>query len=78
MSFVIYKTDDDGRRWYLADLPGEDNTLGGVGYRGSHDESVPKEAGTCPTEEDAKKLCDYLRTAFYGEPEDHFYLEVAP
>jgi len=77
MSFVIYKDDEDGRRWYLADLPADDNPIGGIGYRGSNDGRVPEEAGTCPTEDDAMKLCEYLKTAFYGTPEEHFYLEVA-
>ncbi|MBA6091611.1 hypothetical protein H4C81_22460 [Pseudomonas monteilii] len=80
MSFVIYKMerrDGTDYRWYLTDIPRDDNPLGGIGYRGSNDGSVPDTAGTAPTEEDAKKICEYLRTASHGQPEDHFY-EPAP
>lgn len=78
MSFAIYKNGDDGRRWFLAELPDEDNPLSSIGYRGSKDGSIPSEAGTCPTEADAVKLCDHLRTAGYGPPQEHFYVEVEP
>lgn len=74
MSYVIYKEaskDDPCERWYLTNIP--DNVLGGIGYRGGKAGSVPVEAGTTPTEEDAKKICEYLRAACYGPPEDHFY-----
>ena len=76
MSFLIYRLGENGRKQYLVDIPAEDNPLGGIGYRSMNDESVPCEAGTCPTEDDAKKLCAYLRTAFYGPDQDHFYIQV--
>ncbi|MEE5060511.1 hypothetical protein V2J93_17115 [Pseudomonas alliivorans] len=79
MTYVIYKLAETGRecaRLYLVDIPSDDNPLGGVGYQGIPS-GVPAAAGTAPTEEDAKKICEYLRTAFYGPPQDHFY-EKAP
>lgn len=79
MSYVIYKIDqEDGqsKRWYLTELPKEDNPLGGIGYQ-SIAEGAPKAAGTAPTEEDARKIVEYLKTASYGRPEEHFY-ELAP
>jgi hypothetical protein len=80
MSYVIYKSASNGdpcERWYLTDIPSEDNVLGGIGYQGGKAGNVPRAAGTTPTEEDANKVCEYLRTACYGPPEDHFY-EKAP
>ncbi|MEE4087487.1 hypothetical protein [Pseudomonas viridiflava] len=79
MSYLIYKVADKGSecdRFYLTDIPRDDNPLGGIGYQGVKD-GIPKAAGTAPTEEEAKKICEYLRTAFFGVPEDHFY-ELAP
>lgn len=77
MSFVIYRISDNGRKQYLVDIPADDNPIGGFGYRSMNDESIPEEAGTCPTEADATKLCNFLRDAFYGPSQEHFYLEVA-
>ncbi len=79
MTYVIYKLAAKGSectRLYLTDIPGDDNPLGGIGYQGIPG-GVPAAAGTTPTEEDAKKVCEYLRTAFYGPSEEHFY-EKAP
>ena len=79
MSYVIFKIADKGsqcERLYLTDLPAEDNPLGGIGYQGIAS-GVPAAAGTTPTEADAIKLCEYLNTAFYGPPQEHFY-EPAP
>lgn len=76
MGFIIYKLAEAGdscKRWYLTDLPEDDNPIGGVGYRGD----APELAGIAPTEADAIKICEYLRTAFYGDPQEHLY-EAAP
>jgi len=81
MSFVIYKmapAGSDCERWYLTSLPNDENPLSGIVYRGQKAaDGVPSAAGEAPTEEDAKKICEYLRTASYGPPEEHFY-EKAP
>lgn len=78
MKYVIYKMADrnsDCKRLYLTSIPRDDNPLGGIGYQGIKD-GVPEAAGTTPTEEDAKKLCEYLNTASYGPPQEHFYEEA--
>lgn len=79
MSYVIYKHASKGsqcERLYLINIPDDDDFLGGVGYQGIPN-GVPDDAGTAPTEEDAQKICEWLRTAFYGPEEEHFY-EKAP
>ncbi|WP_282361293.1 hypothetical protein [Pseudomonas sp. PS01300] len=77
MTFVIYKMGDEGRRKYVTDIPDDDNPIGGIGYTWTPSGEVPSNAGTSPTEQDALKVCKYLRTACYGPPDDHFY-EKAP
>lgn len=76
MSYLIYKMAPNGsdcKRLYLTDIPDEGNWIGGIGYQGMADGSIPPAAGTAPTEEDAKKLCEYLRIASYGPSIEHFY-----
>ena len=78
MAYVIYKLDEQGdpcSRWYLTSLPNEENPLSGIGYQGDRN-GVPEAAGTAPTEEDAKNLCEYLLTASYGPNTPHFYEEA--
>lgn len=73
MSFHIFKIGDGGKKFYLTDIPHDENPLGGYGYQSMADGSVPADAGTCPSEEAAIKLCDHLKTAFYGPEEEHFF-----
>ncbi len=58
--FVIYRQ-EGGKKMYLTNLPDDDYPLGSIGFQSSQDGVVPKSAGSCPTEEDAKKVIDYLR-----------------
>lgn len=75
--YVIYKNDQSSsKRWYLTGIPRDGHILSGIGYQSQNDGRVPDAAGTCPTENDAVKLCDYLRTAAYGPPVDHFYERI--
>ncbi|MFY9993598.1 MAG: hypothetical protein WAK61_01220 [Leclercia sp.] len=57
--FLIYR-EEDGSKMYLTSLPDDDHPLGGIGFQGSHDGGIPSAAGSCPTEEDAKKVIAYL------------------
>lgn len=76
MEYLIYKI-SEGRKQYLTNIPRSDDLLGGIGYQSLNSGGIPSAAGTAPTEQDAQKVCDYLREACGGEPEDHFY-EVDP
>lgn len=74
--YLIYQI-EFGKKMYLTDLPEDDNPLGGIGFQGSDDGTIPSSAGTCPTEEDAKKVIAYLREAI-GTSYNHFGFEERP
>lgn len=71
--FVIYRQ-EGGKKMYLTDLPDDDHPLGGIGFQCSQDGVVPKSVGSCPTEEDAKKVIAYLRQEI-GTNCNHFGFE---
>ncbi|EAM8407027.1 hypothetical protein AB241_03760 [Salmonella enterica] len=74
--YVIFRI-ERGNKMYLTDLPEDDNPLGGIGFQSSHYGTVPSGAGTCPTEDDARKVIAYLRQAI-GTNYDHFGFEERP
>ncbi|WP_213732668.1 hypothetical protein [Citrobacter europaeus] len=74
--YLIYQI-ELGKKMYLTDLPEDENPLGGIGFQGSDDGTIPVAAVTCPTEEDAKKVIAYLREAI-GTSYNHFGFEERP
>lgn len=74
--YLIYEQKMSGRM-YLTDIPNDDDPIGGIGFRGSNDGSIPNAAGTCPTIEDAEKVIAYLHDAISG-PRADYRFEAKP
>lgn len=74
--YLIYEKRDDSKL-YLTELDDENNPLSGIGFQSSSDGTVPSEAGSCPTKEDALKVISYLREAV-GDGSEDYQIEERP
>uniref|UniRef100_A0AAU8GFF6 Uncharacterized protein n=1 Tax=Salmonella phage vB_SEnST11_KE22 TaxID=3161173 RepID=A0AAU8GFF6_9CAUD len=72
--YLIFQQ-EEGKKMYLTCLPGDDYPLGGIGFQGSNDGSIPTEAGFCETEEAAIEVVKYLREEI-GTPYNRFGYEL--
>jgi hypothetical protein len=66
----VISYEDNAYRFYLTDLPEEENELGGIGFCGDINE-----AGTCPTPEDAEKVIKFIKESTYGNFEGYHFAE---
>ncbi|MBI0677215.1 hypothetical protein HCH73_09260 [Citrobacter koseri] len=71
--FLIFRI-EHGKKMWLTSLPNDENPLGGIGFQGGSDGGIPIAAGSCPTEEDAKKVVAYLRESI-GTNYNHFGIQ---